>query len=102
MTVYQFAFNHNDRPPTGVPVVDCRAYMRGCFSEAAARRHSGFRRAVARGRSLYRKHGAVGIACQQGRHRSVAVARAVADAMSAEIVRLPLRINSKLESDDDE
>ena len=98
MTVYQFAFNQNNiitrlgdenitlsRPPT---ILDCREYMTGCFSESPTRNHPDFARCVNDGLSMHEEHGSVAVGCQQGKHRSRAVAQEIGSRLKTKVVRL--------------
>ena len=89
MTVYQFAFNQNRQ--CGQPariILDCRDYMTGCFSVSATRNHPDFARCVNDGLSMHEEHGSVAVGCQQGKHRSKAVAQEIGSRLKTKVVRL--------------
>ena len=103
MTVYQFAYRESNimtrkdddmimlsRAPH---ILDCRDYMKGCFSVSATRNHPNFTRCVNDGLAIHKETGAVAVGCQQGKHRSRAVAQEILkrlafDGVCTTVVRL--------------
>jgi len=72
--IYQFAYSRNRPIPDGVQQLDCRPRMSNCFSIAQARAHDKFDSVVREAVDILERSGNVAIGCQQGKHRSMAVA----------------------------
>jgi RNase adaptor protein for sRNA GlmZ degradation len=80
-TIYQFSFKYSEhKVPRGVKVVDCRT-MKNCFNVKKATKAPQFEGLVMKGLKLLQKNRVVAFGCEQGKHRSVAVAEEVASRM---------------------
>lgn len=83
MRVIQFAFNQGI--PSGVPILDCRDYMSRIYSKSATREHPRFEEAVRDGVRLVEEYDVVAVGCQQGKHRSVAIAAEIGARLGVEV-----------------
>jgi RNase adaptor protein for sRNA GlmZ degradation len=94
--IVQFSYKLDGGPPAGMPVIDCRV-IANPYSKAstdAARielveKHPAFPVLVETGVELLALRNTIAVGCTWGRHRSGAVARAIAARTGAKIERLP-------------
>ena len=78
--IIQFGFNWPLGAPTFLPVLDCRQYIKGCFSVKAAQKHPAYSNLLELAELRHQQYGGMlAIGCGQGKHRSVAVARGLAE-----------------------
>ena len=76
--IVQFGYQWKLGRPTFMPVLDCRQYIKGCFSVKAARKHPKYKDLMALACEIYDAHDLIAVGCDQGHHRSVALARDLA------------------------
>lgn len=94
--VIQFSYKLDGGPPEGVPVIDCRVIQnpyRMANTDAArielVEKHPAFPVLVEVGVGVLGVQDAIAVGCTWGRHRSGAVARAIAALTGATVERLP-------------
>jgi len=94
--VIQFSYKLDGSPPEGVPVIDCRVIQnpyRQADTDAArielVKKHSAFLVLVETGVGVLAVQDAIAVGCTWGRHRSGAVARAIATRTGATVERMP-------------
>ena len=76
--IIQFGYGWKLGRPAFMPVLDCRKHIKGCFSVKAARKHPKYKDLRALAYDIYDTHSLIAVGCDQGQHRSVALARDLA------------------------